>query len=217
MFQSSRFSIRSIDQGYLLFFLGIYAMTYLCSCVAEASASADWAKQKQAGNSPVTTEEKMNYNIHLFLERIYGDQQSGSGHLDNQVDIPSISMDVGAFGVQGGLEFVGKGAKYNLSGSGGSIGLNYLEVPIYGLYKYALNQDNKIYAGIASSYGENNGGYKRWDAGLTFEAGYQYKPFTLTFSYDLGLLNVAYPSQDYSAHNHSFAINAGYRFDIFKY
>ena len=205
------------------------SILFLSSCKAELRASADWAKQEEAGNSPVTTLERTLYNVAFFADYEDPDLFEDSKGLDDGFVLPA-STKSGGFGFQGGLEFIAKGAKYDLSVGGGNIGLNYLEVPVYGIYKYALNKENKIYAGLGpylaygvggkvnyggtsmSSFGENAGGYKRFDAGPSFELGYQYKVFTLTFSYDLGVLNTAYPVQDLRAYNRSFSLNLGYRF-----
>lgn len=211
--------------------LGIASAISFMSCDFHIRASADWAKQKQAGNSSVTAQQINDFNVGVFVD--------GANNLEMMTGMDRVSSDdlaspaapapTGKFSIEGGLEFIGKGAKYDLGGAEGKIHLNYLEVPVYATYNYPLGP-GRLYGGLgpylaygiggkveeggfsAASFGENNGGYKRFDAGLGIEAGYQYKLFSFTLTYDLGLANVAYASQDFSAHNRSFAVNVGYSF-----
>jgi hypothetical protein len=101
-------------------------------------------------------------------------------------------------------------------------------VPLYAVAAYKLNSKSRIYGGLGPyfayglggkiksgsfstpSFGENNGGYKRFDAGLTFMAEYKFTAFSLSFNYDLGLTNIAYASTDISSKGRSFGISVGY-------
>lgn len=210
--------------------LGIGMAISFISCDFHIRASADWAKQKQAGNSAVTAQQINDFNVGVFVNS--ADNLAAMSGLDRvSSDDPAspAAAPAGKFGIEGGLQFIGKGAKYDLGGAEGKIHLNYLEAPIYATYTYPVGP-GRLYGGLgpyfaygiggkveeggfsASSFGVNNGGYKRFDAGLGIEAGYQYKLFSFTLTYDLGFVNVAYSGQDYTAHNRSFGVNVGYRF-----
>jgi hypothetical protein len=121
-----------------------------------------------------------------------------------------------------GLEYIGKGAKYKEFD--GSIKLNYIEIPIHLSY-YCKAGAGVFYGGLGpyfaygiggksgdeSSFGKDAGGYKRFDAGLSFILGYRLKMgLSLDLGYDLGLANIAYPEMDVKSHNRCLSINLGY-------
>jgi len=63
-----------------------------------------------------------------------------------------------------------------------------------------------------SSFGENNGGFKRFDAGLNLQLGYKLdNGLSFRLAYDLGLANVEYADEDVKGHTRAFGINAGYQ------
>jgi Outer membrane protein beta-barrel domain len=201
----------------------LFSAVLFSSCGAEIKASMDWADQAEAGGSAVTPIHKINANIGVYFDNV----MALSG-ITSAEPFDAKEASGGRFGIGGGLEFIGKGAKYSAVNGGGSVGLNYLELPIYVTYHYPVSPDSKLFGGLGpylaygiggkskfgsfstSSFGENNGGYKRFDAGLALEAGYKYKEASFSLSYDLGLANVAYASQDITAKNRSFGINIGY-------
>ena len=205
-------------------FFALVMLYWIClsSCSAEIRASADWARQEEAGGSPVTTLERTLYNIGYFDEDDFD-----NGPNDSREAADTKGGAPGYFGVQGGLEFIGKGANYDAVSGGGSTTLHYLEVPIYGMYNYSIAPGSKLFGGLGPyfaygiggkekfasmstpSFGESAGGYKRFDAGLAIQAGYKYKVASLSFNYDLGMTNVAYPVTDITAKNRSFSINIG--------
>jgi hypothetical protein len=140
--------------------------------------------------------------------------------------IPEDHSGESYIGLKYGLEFITKGAK---DPAGGSFSLNYLEVPLDALYHYPIGPGG-LYGGLGpyfaygvggksgtqNSFGENAGGYKRFDAGANFILGYKMDMgLSLDFSYDLGLVNASYPSQDISSHNRCFSINVGYQIGKF--
>jgi hypothetical protein len=119
---------------------------------------------------------------------------------------------------------VTKGAKY--PGNGGNVDLNYLELPLCMQYHYVLGPGN-LYAGLGpyfaygiggkiggvSSYGDNNGGFKRFDIGPLFMIGYKLDMgLSLDFRYDLGLADIEYADQDVKGYTRSFGFNLGYQF-----
>ncbi|HTE33557.1 MAG TPA: porin family protein [Chryseolinea sp.] len=126
-------------------------------------------------------------------------------------------------GVLTGLEFVQK----NSSVEDTKIRLSYLEVPILAVYSYDLNENNNIFGGFGPyiAYGvggkikgngfsgkafEKDFGYKRFDAGLTFTAGYKFnRKWSVRLAYDLGLVNLQQDSYD-KTKNRTFSINLGY-------
>ena len=103
-----------------------------------------------------------------------------------------------------GLEFVMKNSKDGNT----KIKTNYLQVPVIALYNYELDNGGKIFGGLGPyfAYGiggktssgnfsissfDKTGGFKRFDAGLTFTAGYRFEQgIRLRFGYDLGLTNI---------------------------
>jgi hypothetical protein len=127
------------------------------------------------------------------------------------------------FALMPGLEFVGKGGK------DGAIKthLNYLEVPVYALYQSGEIGIGKIIGGVGpyvaygiggkvkAPYGNvksfsEDGGFKRFDAGLTFTAGYvMSNGFSVRLGYDLGLANIS-REDDFKAKNRAFSLNVGY-------
>jgi hypothetical protein len=130
------------------------------------------------------------------------------------------STNYGAIGF--GLEYVAKGGKF---ADAAKIQLNYLEIPVQVVYHYFIGPGN-MYGGIGpyfaygiggksrniSSFGENNGGFKRFDAGAGFMLGYKLNNgASLDVGYDLGLVNVEYANQDVKGHTRNLSINLGYQ------
>jgi hypothetical protein len=122
-----------------------------------------------------------------------------------------------------GLEFVGKGGKDDAI----KTHLNYLEVPVYALYQSGEIGIGKIIGGVGpyvaygiggkvkAPYGNvksfsEDGGFKRFDGGLTFTAGYvMTNGFSVSLGYDLGLANIS-REDDFKAKNRAFSLNVGY-------
>jgi hypothetical protein len=122
-----------------------------------------------------------------------------------------------------GLEFIQKHSK----DEGTKIHTNYLQVPIVALYNHDLDDERKVFGGLGPylAYGiggkiEGDGfsekafdedfGFKRFDAGLTFTAGYKFhKNWSVRLAYDLGLANIEQDSFD-KAKNRCFSVNLGY-------
>lgn len=127
------------------------------------------------------------------------------------------------FDIKGGLMLALKRSK------DGDLKVNstYLQIPIYGTYYYTLKNNGSILAGLGPyiAYGiggktkSNNYsqktfdkelGFKRFDAGLTFTAGYIF-PMDLScrLAYDLGLVDMSRDNQ-YRTKLRSFSLNVGY-------
>lgn len=155
---------------------------------------------------------------------------------------------------QTGLIFESKGAKYNsekigggiinsyLSGMGNSsvidnksVSINaiYLQLPVYGGYKFNLKDNLSIHiaTGPYISYGvggkatiddtETNGhtvktkknvfgkdDWKRLDAGLTALLGAECNKFSVNLGYDFGMVNI---DRVYEIYNRNLFVNIGYR------
>lgn len=193
-------------------------------------ASLDFAKIHETGKSnvkydPVTKANTIVYTeTTLFGEHLsYGDNKENSYTEQGVPFNPDKSLNGDFLAIGFGFEYIGKGAKF--SGVNGSIGLNYLEVPIHFLYHYPIGPGN-AYGGLGpyfaygvggsdgdeSSYGENNGGFKRFDAGIGFMLGYKLNMgVSLDLGYDLGLANIEYANQDVKGHSRCFSINLGYQ------
>lgn len=208
---------------------------------ATARGSIDFPNTKETGTSSINYKPRLGENIGLFTELWLKSSLPKSGKDDINDDIYNLRSDAynlrsdallqnpdaeqedeKNIGIRGGIEYISKGAKFKTGG--GSIGLNYLEVPIIPEYRFSAGPGN-ICAGVGpyfaygiggksfgvSSFGENNGGYKRFDAGLSFLLDYKSDAgVAFGFSYDFGLANTIYPSQDVKSHNRCFSINLGY-------
>ena len=199
----------------------------------EIGASYDDANLSERGTSQVKYDSKPGLNVEVSKSMELGGT-TGSGKDDINDDIYDLRSD--AFlqnanaeqteeknvWIRFGIEYISKGAKFKTGG--GSIGLNYLKVPIIPEYRFSAGPGN-ICAGVGpyfaygiggksfgvSSFGENNGGYKRFDAGLSFLLAYKLNSGVgFGLSYDLGLANNTYPNQDVKSHNRCFSINLGY-------
>jgi hypothetical protein len=224
-------SFRTIPLSFssiLLSFSSILSLAVLVvlapSCSTEIHASNDWAKEKEAMNSAAEQFEIVNYNLGVFVDPILAINADDDSK-EPAEDAAEAKKTRPRFGLQVGLEFVGKGGKYQ---DGSTIGLNYLEVPIYGTYSYPINEQSGVFGGLgpflaygiggkvksggfeSPSFGESNGGYKRFDGGLSFIAGYRYRDFKFYFDYDLGLANTAYPILDITSKSRSYGFNIAY-------
>jgi hypothetical protein len=189
--------------------------------------SIDFGKIHEAGNSELSYDTKTGDNFVTTSEIVivglnYDDKVDEALRDD---DPRPAEGDAGAhLALRFGLGYVGRGAK--LPGGGGfAINLNYLEVPVDVMYHHPAGPGElrgglgPYFAygiggtsGTVSSFGENNGGFKRFDAGLSFLLGYKLSNgVSLDLGYDLGLANVEYASQDVTGHTRTFSINAGYQ------
>lgn len=191
-----------------------------------AQASVDWANDHEAGNSSINYDGVSRQNVIVYSE-INGDDDNESWNEDAAGDYEDYVGKKGPnpyWGFKFGLEYIGKGAKFPFAGSNNTIPLNYLELPLDLRYHYPLGP-GYLHGGVGpyfaygvggsvdgiSVYGENNGGFKRFDAGLNFQVGYNFHGVVLDLSYDLGLANIEYASQDVKGHNRVFSINFGYQ------
>jgi hypothetical protein len=205
----------------------------------DLKVSLDWANTIEKGNSSFTYDSKNRENILIYMPLNLGNPfadpslsrnsttegepvfQNGGGE-DHNYESGKSQKPQPTFVLGFGLEYIGKGAKY--PEGGGSVLLNYIEVPTHIMYYYPAGPGYG-YGGFGpyfaygiggmtsgqSSFGESAGGYKRFDFGMGFKLGYQMDlGFSLDVGYDLGLANIAYSSQDVTSHNRCFFINVGY-------
>lgn len=100
-------------------------------------------------------------------------------------------------------------------------------MPVLAIYTYELTDDRKVFGGLGPyfAYGiggkikgdgfsekafDKDFGFKRFDVGLTFTAGYKFnKKWSVRLAYDLGLANIEQDSFD-KAKNRCFSLNIGY-------
>jgi len=218
------------------FFVGILISSCKTEITSETlhnttlKASLDFAKVHETGQSnvkydPATKANTIVYSeTKLFGEHLYYGDDNENSYVEQGIRFdPNKSLDGGFAAIGFGIEYIGKGAK--LPEANGKIGLNYLEVPIHFLYHYPIGSGN-AYGGIGpyfaygvggsdggeSNFGENNGGFKRFDAGAGFMLGYKLNiGVSLDAGYDLGLANIEYASQDVKGHSRCFSINLGYQ------
>lgn len=132
-----------------------------------------------------------------------------------------------------GLELVGKGGHQTAGGSTDRTRLLYLNVPVYALYQQKLAANKgEVFGGLGPylAYGlagsfkstgggastsfpafGNNGGFRRFDAGLTLTAGYQLpSSLRLRLAYDIGLANIESGRGDDKTHNRALSFNVAY-------
>lgn len=207
----------------------IISCVFLQACREEQTfptikASAEFAKLKESGGSAASYHLKNGVNVVAYFFNPFSYYKVlGNENADQNAYYLPEQKPNGFFSIGGGFGYVQKGAKFEANG--GTIGLNYLELPINAIYTYKIGLGS-LYGGIGpyfaygvggkdggeSSFGENNGGFKRFDAGLNFMLGYKLQMgLSLDFGYDLGLANIEYASQDVTGHSRSFSINVGYQ------
>jgi hypothetical protein len=111
----------------------------------------------------------------------------------------------------------------------------YLQIPLNAMGRYTFKQGITVF-GIAGPYfafgvggnliakdseghkekeslfGHSDAGMKRFDFGLTFGVGAEYKHIFLRFHYELGLVNMSKYVGSGSMKNSTFSISAGYYF-----
>lgn len=127
----------------------------------------------------------------------------------------------------GGIEFVQKRS----GDDGQTTTLNYFEIPVYGIYQHYLSSGT-IFGGLGpyvaygiggsnkSSFGgkttsipsfDSTSGYKRFDAGLGFTAGYKLpNSFYFNFAYDWGIANIDRNTFGDKTRNRTISLNVGY-------
>lgn len=127
------------------------------------------------------------------------------------------------FGVLSGLQIIQKNSKDEET----KVRLTYLQVPILAIYTHDLSDDRKVFGGLGPYLAFGLGGkfkgpgfnekafnkefgFKRFDAGLTFTAGYKFnKKWSVRLAYDLGLANIEHESFD-KTKNRTISVNVGY-------
>ena len=194
---------------------------------SSVSESIDHANLIESGDSRITYDAKTRTNTYVSTTHWF------FGFYDNAADpyepypdsfrVRGNDDDDVKWGLKYGLEYIGKGAKFQ-GAPGPGLNLNYLEIPIDLLYNYPLGPGSLrgglgpyfaegIGGGGANAvYGENAGGFKRFDAGLNFTAGYKLAMgVSLDIGYDLGLANIEYANQDVKGHNRVFSVNLGFQ------
>ncbi|MVM38035.1 outer membrane beta-barrel protein [Spirosoma sp. HMF3257] len=139
-----------------------------------------------------------------------------------------------------GLQLIRKGNRFSDSFGTDVTHLLYLELPIYALYRHQL-PDNKgeLFGGLGPYFGyglagnfkftfngettkvpafdAKNGGFKRFDAGVSLTAGYQFPgSLRVRLAYELGLVNLeSGPSGGFGdkTFNRALSLNVGYPLD----
>jgi Outer membrane protein beta-barrel domain len=196
-------------------------------------ASIDYANTHEHGASEINYDPFIGQNVTMFVK--YGvqdvDAQGNTGGLDEdavEIDNDSMARDKsvpGSLKIGLGLSYIRKGNKLG----GTTTHLNYLELPVLLLYHYHLQDHGMLYGGLGpylayglggkikgasfeeNSFDKNSGGYKRFDAGLEFMAGYKLSMgLSLDLTYDFGLANIAYGGNDYTSKTRCLSLNVGY-------
>jgi len=190
-----------------LFFLLFILLLQSCSVEREQfQASVDANKQSQTGSSSLTP-VKMDVGANIGFSIIAGLGNAITDQDDENTPGKTPSDDMKSFQFSGGLEFIQKRSKEDPS----TLTFNYIEIPLYALYKYDLSKGNifgglgpyfaygiggnikTTYMGQTTKFGifDKNSGFKRFDAGIGLTAGYTMtNSFSLGLGYDLGLANI---------------------------
>lgn len=131
-----------------------------------------------------------------------------------------------------GVQLIGKGSKTTYKSGTSTTRMTYLEIPAYILYNHDLpGNKGRLFGGVGFylAYGlwgkikdsdntpsvsafDKNLGFKRFDAGLAFTAGYQLpQGLRLSLAYELGLVNIDPIAGDYDKlKNRALSLNVAY-------
>jgi Outer membrane protein beta-barrel domain len=209
-----------------------------CSCEAiehthsvresTLEASIDFAKLQESGDSKITYDGKTKTNVVVYTDWYFLELPLRDYHLNSALreeDPKTAPSTDNKISLRYGLEYIGKGAKFPGGNGDFGINLNYLSVPFDAIYHHPAGP-GQIEGGLGpyfaygiggssggvSSFGEDNGGFKRFDAGLNLQMGYKLdNGLSFRLAYDLGLANVEYASEDVKGHTRAFSINIGYQ------
>lgn len=134
-----------------------------------------------------------------------------------------------------GVEYIGRRSHEGVV----KLGLHYLEIPVYAMYQRDLG-DGQIFGGVGpylalglwgrkqldfvggmttnlAAFDKDEGGYKRIDAGLNWTIGYRLaSELSLRLGYDIGLVNIAHPDDQYKERNRTISINVAYPIEKIK-
>lgn len=226
---------------FLVGLLAVAVATQLVSCATAAvQASAAEANDKEGG--PSSDNHNGEYGLGLgvnWIKGLNGEKGNSSSRreegafftedsawrsVDRAYALPAQPME--GFALGGTFEFIQKGSK----DQGTKVRENYLELQGDALYYHKLTNGDGIYGGLgpfiaygiggkasgngfdASTFGSE--GYKRFDAGLNVQAGYQMSSgFRFSLGYDLGLVDKSTDPSDYTSHTRAFALSVGYSVD----
>ncbi len=154
-------------------------------------------------------------------------------HIGGVADIPFTmfaSGDVMQYlYLQPGLLISTKGYKYGEGDHAIKARPTYLEIPIMLSGAFPINDDIRVRANVGPylAFGllgkikdDNNDamdyfgdeGMKRFDFGLGFGAGVEWKQYYVGINYDLGLINTSNHTDDSKITNRAFMISLGYNF-----
>lgn len=193
-----------------------------------AQASADYSKTRETGDSKLEYDPFAGVNVIVWTDIYILETPVFSYSNSGESDFFPAKKKVESFvSLKTGLGYVAKGQKFKTGDT--KTRFNYIELPVYGLYHYPLGESGSIYAGLGpyfaygiggkvksqgfseNTFGENNGGYKKFDAGLGFKVGYEFNAgLYMDISYELGLANIAYASTDVKSHMRNASLNVGY-------
>jgi hypothetical protein len=203
--QNSFSSKSSDDQALLLSFQGSLELTKMHETIPGAPP----------GYYPSAYSTKVGFNVGAFATK------------------PILDLGPGDLAAMAGLEFIEKGAKYDVSPVTETIGLNYIELPIDAIYELQVSDLGKAFAGFGPYFGEGVGGKDKYNDGNSsttnnsfggngankFDFGIQviggfrlWNKACLSLSYDFGLTNIRAKNNTDYAHdkNGAFGINISY-------
>ncbi|GAB2604101.1 porin family protein [Spirosoma areae] len=132
-----------------------------------------------------------------------------------------------------GIQLIGKGGKYSDRFGTSITHMTYLEIPIYAIYTYMLPEDKgRLFGGLGFyvAYGlwgtlkfddprgtesfsafDKFNGYKRFDAGLNFMAGYELpQRLRLSIVHELGVTSIDPVAGSDKTRNSVWSLNVGY-------
>lgn len=211
--------------------VGIILSASSCSIEKLVHASTEMTYARRKGPSYFDSNEKMlfGYNIGAtFLYHLVQTRSSNSVYTQSE---KAPEAEPNGLHLMSGLEFVAKGFREDYGADDkATTRFYYLKVPVDLVYHHYLNK-GRLFGGLGPYFGygvggkqkftfmngieefpsfDKNNGYKRFDAGLNFLAGYDFdNGFGIGLGYDLGLTNIEDNGDD-KTFNRAFSINIRY-------
>ncbi|MES1224132.1 MAG: outer membrane beta-barrel protein, partial [Bacteroidota bacterium] len=173
-----------------LSYLFLFAGVLLASCHTEhmsketkmsAQASVDYSRTHETGNSELKYDPKVGANVFLWTEMSLAEfSMTEPGHVGIDDEFETEKKQGNSVSLKIGLGYIMKGQKLKQSDT--KYTFSYLELPIFALYHHPVGGAGGIFAGLGpyfaygvggkvkspgfseSVFGQDNGGYKRFDA-----------------------------------------------------
>lgn len=236
--KSFRFSgAKRLASSLLFLFLGLtLSSCILQQMTGEASLGS--VRQRFTGQSKPAERSDGDLGGELGAFAVFVIQAVASSELKNfdpmsyTAPEPNNFFRSERFALMPGIQLARKGGKISDANGTDVTRLWYIEVPMYALYRHELPGKGLVFGGLGPYVGyglggnfkytfngqtttfpafdKTNGGFRRFDGGMAFTAGYRL-PSTLQIrlAYELGLANIE-PGQGNKVTNRMLSVNVGY-------